>query len=426
MRTKRISGVCVVAVLALSSIAFTAFPGAELAGAAAKTSCTTTAPGVTANSIKVGVVTPETGAAGETFQYTADGIKARFDAENAKGGVNGRKLEVVSADNATSPQQVSAAWKQLVEGENIFAGVGFDPLLFLAAPYLQQQGVPIVGYGLDGPEWAKQPYTNMFNWGQGMVFPTFPSYTQNGEFFKAQGVTKFAILATGINPSAKASAKAIIESVKKAGIDVVYQNLDVASGDNDFTADVLAMKDAGANGVLGVFGTPEGVALATAIKQGGLEMKAAQLGTSYSQKTLDDASVRAALDGSFSGTTTVPYELKTKATKQAQAAFKKYAKSAYKGGIPDFSLSGGYLSGDLIIAGLKTAGECPTRESFMSALSKVTDYSASGLLPGPVDLSHFGQAPAQTCNWFTQLKGDKFVPEKTKECGALIPGSDQL
>ena len=49
------------------------------------------APGVTANTITIGLVTSETGAGAPYFFDSPDGAQARFDVENAKGGVGGKK-----------------------------------------------------------------------------------------------------------------------------------------------------------------------------------------------------------------------------------------------------------------------------------------------------------------------------------------------
>ncbi|WP_052711198.1 hypothetical protein [Pseudofrankia sp. DC12] len=47
---------------------------------------------------------------------------------------------------------------------------------------------------------------------------------------------------------------------------------------------------------------------------------------------------------------------------------------------------GGYVGADEMIEGLRLAGPCPTRQSFIDSLRKVTAYSAAGLV-SPVDLA---------------------------------------
>src|SRR5260221_5244930 len=112
---------------------------------------TANTPGVTANTITIGLVTSETGAAAPYFFDAKDGAQARFDVENAKGGVGGKKLKLIAIDNQTSPTQESAGWQSLNQ-QGMFAAIGYNALLFLSYRYLQEQGIPVVGDGLDGPE----------------------------------------------------------------------------------------------------------------------------------------------------------------------------------------------------------------------------------------------------------------------------------
>jgi len=55
------------------------------------------------------------------------------------------------------------------------------------------------------------------------------------------------------------------------------------------------------------------------------------------------------------------------------------------------------------------AGHNPTRQSFISNLSKVTGFNADGLLPAPVSFDHFGTAEKSYCTWYVTVQGQKFV-----------------
>lgn len=389
----------------------------------AQTTAPTATPGISGNTITIGLVTSETGAAAPYFFDAKDGATARFDLENAKGGVNGMKLKLVSIDNASNPAQDLAGWKSL-DQQGVFAVIGYDALLFASYRYLQGAGIPVVGDGLDGPEWAQQPNTNMFNWANSLNPPRFPAYTGFGKFIKSLGAKNMGLLSVA-SPSAVAAMKADIISLEKAGVDVGYQNFNLAFGTVNFTGEALAMKQAGIDGFANASQPDSAIGLATAVKQAGIQTAAPMVGTGYAQKTLEDPTANQAGQEGWFAAQTVPFELRTPATKRMQAALKKYASSAYEGGIPDGGLTGGWLSADLIIRGLRDAGKNPTRASFMSALSAVTDYDADGLLPSKVDLSHFGEDPPKSCMYWTQLKGKRFTNARLV-CGTLIPGSDQV
>ena len=66
-------------------------------------------------------------------------------------------------------------------------------------------------------------------------------------------------------------------------------------------------------------------------------------------------------------------QLNTPATQQFTNALKTYANYT---GIPGFDYAQGWLAADLMIKGLEGAGQNPTRQSFITNLSKVTSYNA--------------------------------------------------
>src|SRR5580658_488037 len=53
--------------------------------------------------IVIGFVTDESGPASSTYTDAFDGAEARVDAQNAIGGVNGHKLELVEEDDQSTP-----------------------------------------------------------------------------------------------------------------------------------------------------------------------------------------------------------------------------------------------------------------------------------------------------------------------------------
>src|SRR5690242_11340368 len=132
----------------------------------------------TRTAIKVGVLTDVTGLAASGEAHIEDGIKAGIEVAKKAG----YDITYVVADSATSPTTVLAAAKKLVTQDHVQAVIGASALLFGAAPYLTQQGIPVVGFPQDGPEWLTSE--NMFS-NVGMLDTTKVATTY-GKFFKAQ------------------------------------------------------------------------------------------------------------------------------------------------------------------------------------------------------------------------------------------------
>ncbi|HLG66833.1 MAG TPA: ABC transporter substrate-binding protein [Acidimicrobiales bacterium] len=402
----------------LSTVASTGGAGASTSG------LTASAPGITPKTIKIGLITSVTGNASSTFFNSGQGAQARFDLQNARGGVDGRKLQLIVVDDQSTPGGDLTAAQELVSAKGVFAVIQYSPYGFGSYRYLQQQGVPVTGSAFDGPEWGQQPNTNMFSIGGG-VDPHNPANTETGVFFKSLGVKNVAGLAYGISPSSIASIKDLKESVEHEGMTMGYENLSVPFGGVDFTADVLQMKSAGVDAAVCSCVQSSNIALIVAAKQAGLHLKA-ELSLSGADSSLfDSPTSTAAAQGAYFGTTIVPIDLHRAPTNTFVAAMRKYV-PGYTGGYPSFGLTGAYLSADLMIKGLEVAGKNPTRASFIKNLTKVKNYNAGGLLPNTVGFNHFGKANPVLCGYITRVVGTQFVTINHGKpfCGKLIPNSD--
>ena len=74
--------------------------------------------------IKVGVVGPRTGTAAATGQAFDEGIKLAVEYVNAKGGVAGRKLQLVSYDDGGDAEKARTFAKRLLEQDKVDVIVG--------------------------------------------------------------------------------------------------------------------------------------------------------------------------------------------------------------------------------------------------------------------------------------------------------------
>ena len=93
--------------------------------------------GVTDTEIRFGISAPFSGANKELGQNMRLGIEAAFDAVNARGGVNGRQLKLIAADDGYEPARTAETMKRLYEKDQVFAVVGNvgTPTAAVALPY---------------------------------------------------------------------------------------------------------------------------------------------------------------------------------------------------------------------------------------------------------------------------------------------------
>jgi len=75
-------------------------------------------PGVTATEIKIGATFPFSGSASPLGSY-GKGVIAYLQSVNDRGGVNGRKINLIALDDAYSPPKAVEQTRKLVEGEEV-------------------------------------------------------------------------------------------------------------------------------------------------------------------------------------------------------------------------------------------------------------------------------------------------------------------
>ena len=105
--------------------------------------------GVTANSVKIGFIYSKTGVASATSGTSDIGCKARVARENAAGGVNGRKINVVYVDDQSSGANTTAA-QDLVQNQHVFMVINDSAFAFLTYRFLLDEGIPLIDGGYDG------------------------------------------------------------------------------------------------------------------------------------------------------------------------------------------------------------------------------------------------------------------------------------
>ena len=381
------------------------------------------APGVTDKAIKIGYIWSGTGVAASSFTGMADAFKARIASQNAKGGVNGRKIDTEIIDDASSGANLTAA-HDLVENRNVFAIVNDSSFGFLSYRYEVEQGVPVIGGGFDG-DYYSQPGNESIIGVLGNVSAD-PDITSMvfANAMKKMGGTKVAALAYGASPASSNAVKSLQKyAVPAAGMDPVYTNTSIDFGSSDVGPLVLGIKNSGADAVDLPMSASTNIAVAEGLKQSGVTVKAAILGTGYGQEILDSPASASLGPSDLFFQQTKPAEINDRAVKKFRADLKKYA--GYTG-IPGYGHYQGYLAADLLITGLEQAGKTPTRKGFVEGLRKLGTWNGANLTCQPIDISlqNYGKFPKQDCAYFSYIKNGKFVTAfKGKAITGKIVGS---
>jgi branched-chain amino acid transport system substrate-binding protein len=369
---------------------------------------TEAAPGVTDDSVKLGYIYSGSGLASATHRHAGQACQARVDAQNAKGGVNGRTIELTAVDDQSGPGQNLTAAQDLIRNEDVFAVINNSALAFASWRFIKENGVPLIGGGFDGTYYGEEGNEGIIS-ALGNAAPVVGlTYDTTAKMAKKLGATKMASVAYQISPSSTASA----EATQKYGapahdLEPVYLNTSLEFGTKDVQPIVLGIKNSGADALYLPLDSDTNFAVVQALQQNGVKMKANILATGYSQDLLDQPIKDLMTPNDVMFSQYKPIELKN------DPAVKAFVKDIRKGGlegVPDYGTYLGYITCDLAITGLEEAGQNPTRQSFIDGIRGLGEYDGAGLPCAPlqVGLDSFGHAPPTSCSYFIIVEDGKF------------------
>ena len=108
-------------------------------------SAPTGTPGVTDETIRVGMTADLTGPLAFLGQEMSAGAKLYLQHVNDQGGVHGRKIELIVEDDGYQPPRTVAAYRKLVDLDQVFCltSLGTAPTMALR-PIVEREHVPIV------------------------------------------------------------------------------------------------------------------------------------------------------------------------------------------------------------------------------------------------------------------------------------------
>lgn len=405
------------AVLALGASASLLFalvaPSAQAAptpapGANANASCAPTA-GVTPTSVNIAIFYPRTGPASATFGPAENAARLRFAQENAKGGVNGRKLVLTGYDDQGSPSTQSTMATKAIEQDNQF-GIILDTITEAMFPYLKSKNVPVVGFN-SVPMGTDR---NAFN-ALGIAHPNYGT-TTDFERLKKAGVTKLAVV-NQTSPSSVLAGNNMERLQAIGGIPVVMHIGDMPTGTFDATSIALRVKNSGADG-LWITGVTEGVlSVAQAIKAQAVSLKGM-----YGTGVVDPILV-AKSNGAFDGIITSTYG-NVPLGVPGVPAIRTFVNGMKSVGLNEYAPIApvAFVEADAMIRGLKAAGKCPTRESFINGLRAVKNYNGAGLIPQVISFAPgiMPNGDPKRCTWYQSVLDGKFVADKAPICGKIL------
>ena len=325
-------------------------------------------PGVTLDQIRLGQAAVFSGPAAQLGIQMRNGIKAYLDAVNEKGGVHGRKIELVTEDDRYESAVAPSATKKLLEEHKVFALIGYvgTPTGVAHLPVITQAKVPLVGM-FTGAEVLRAPFNRY-------VFHVRASY-----YDETEKIVEQVVSIGGKKISVFYQDDAYGEAGRK-GTELALERRKMKIHSTGTVERNTVKVEAAAKALHA--SQPDAVVMVsayTSIAAFVREMQKLGSGaTFYNVSFVGSKALADALGKDGAGVAisqVVPFPWGT-----AVPVVKEYQMLAKKAGFTDYNFSAleGFLSAKVMVEGLKRAGRNPTREGLVEALEKMNDVDLGG------------------------------------------------
>ncbi|MBV8958608.1 MAG: ABC transporter substrate-binding protein [Actinobacteria bacterium] len=353
--------------------------------------------GVTGDTITLGNVSTLSGPVPGIFQGAVIGTQAAVAYANSLGGIYGRKLKVDVRDDQFDTGQNRAQTIDLLSKAFAFAG-SFSLYDDAALAEINKSGIPDTTYSLSE---ARRGLPNNFS-----VAPASNGWRLGPlQYYKQkfpQAITAVGSLYGDI-PSAKASHEAAKGAAQSLGYKFVYER-GTQPTETDFTADVVAMRQAGVKMVFIVAEDVKATArLANSMAQQGFKPDAFIVGgVAYDPSLI--ALAGKSVEGLINDQQQAAFQGEDSSSVPEVALFNQWVSKVKPGYKPDLFATFGWSETRLLIQAMQAAGAKLTRASVIAQLKQIDNFDDHGMLApaGPAS-----KRPA-TCYIMLQVKNGKF------------------
>lgn len=324
--------------------------------------------GSTQAQLLVGQTAGFSGQVAAGVQETSDGAKLYIDMVNAKGGVNGQKIELISMDDKFDPKTAAVNARQLIEEKNVLA-------LFLTRgtphteaiiPLLDKHGVPLIAPSTGAMVLHQPVRKNIFN-----VRATYQREAEKAmTHLASMGITRVAVFysddsfgADGLVGAQKGLAAAKLQPV-------VLEKFERAKPDFGPLAAKAAKADAQA--VLMIASGTSVVDGTNALRNAGSAAQVVTLSNNASSgfiKSLGANARGVIVTQVFPNERGANYPMVKEAQELAKA----------KGAEVSPAMLEGFAAAKVLVEGLKRAGPKPDRAKIHAALETIRKFDIGGL-----------------------------------------------
>ncbi len=352
------------------------------------------APKAAADTIKIGFLGALTGDVAMFGKPTLEGMKMAAEELNAAGGLLGKKIEIIEADDRGDKQEGASVTQKLISRDNVIAIVG-DPttgITKVAAPIAQKAQVVLLSAGATGPGVVENgDFIFRDTLLDSVAIPACIDF-----FAKDMGYKKVAVITSDNNDYSVGLSQTFLAAAKTKGIQIVADEK-VKDGDKDFSAQLTNIKAKKPDVIFfSGYYTEAALIMKEARKQG---LKANMFGGDglYSPKLIELGGT--AVEGAMSALGFSP-EQATPVTAKFVEAFKK----KFSGAEPGLFDAQGYDAIMLLADAMKRANSADPKV-FKTALAQTKKFEG---VSGTISMQA-NREPIKSPLALLEVKGGKFT-----------------
>ena len=351
--------------------------------------------------LKVGLIQPLSGPIAAAGSYITNGAKIALDRVNAKGGVKGRKLELIIEDNKSDPAETRNAAEKLIVRDKVpvLIGAWGSSMTLAMMPLAAQHGVGILvetssSVKITDP---KTPGSKVVS----RISPTSELEAAGVESLLPQlGIKKAGYIAVNTDWG-RGAVVAFGDVLKKQGatVDLVEY---VGQADTDFYSQLTKFKAAGVDSVIITDDAPKAAKMLQQMKELGLNAKVLITGGSAWPDSMVQLGGAPAVEGAMFINFYNPYDYAMAGDPEASRA---YVEEWKKRGFPWIGVVEGMRGFDavnVVAKALETAGDLTPAK----VLDAVRHVEMKGLY-GLIKFDKNGQSYSNII--LTQVKNGKYA-----------------
>lgn len=361
----------------------------------------------TGSTITLGHIGTYSGIIGGILQGGDAAIQVWASWVNDNGGLNGHRVEVITADDQGDPARYQQLARDMVENRGVIAFVGNNQPLSAsgARNYVEQQGIPLVGGDGASDVWFESP----------MYFGNTAPYSVLSQGAAAaavaEGNTRIASAYCGEAPACAEFDAGLAEGAADGGYQIVYR-AEVSLAQPDYTAECIQARDRGATAFLLAVESSSISRFARSCSQQGYNPLYLTAGLATTNSLAEDPNV----DGLIAPLATFPWVTTDTPAAQIYAdALATYAPGLESSG----ATTGSWASGMLLRAASSNFPEGDvTSEDVLAGLWALRENNLDGLTV-PLTYQEGQPASRPQCFFLSRISGGSWVAPQGSQVSCI-------